>query len=416
MSPAPGALTWASADVTELADLALGDGAGLSAAVRLRPHTAVVPVVEHRSARGRYGLLLDPVGALPFRTSKPRQWVMAEHLTAFPSRAFTLVLDVCPLRGDAETTLFSYAAPGRGTVLALREQRDGGLTLDLADHQVSFGRFLDYAQWQRIAVSWDSATGEARLYQDDGPARVTAEAAGSPLPALTEPVARRNVAAGVRLPTGGTLVVGQYQGGAGRLGEFDLRRGFRGSVAEVDLWADAAGPAGRPAWTGDPCPGAVGRWRFTAGALRILEALDCGSGTAQVGGFGSGELCDVRGYRVLVVLGRRAWASQRLLAVGDAHELQVRPAPLPARGPGPAADSAPPHLYVDGEATRLDPVEPRDLGRPDEPRFRIGPLQDVDWVRLHCDGETHRAFASAERQGDRLPDLTGRGPALRITS
>ncbi|UGQ12523.1 hypothetical protein LO772_02585 [Yinghuangia sp. ASG 101] len=401
MSAAAGGLTWAAADTTDLAGLALGEAAGLSATVRPRPRSAVLPVVEYRSARGRYGLLLDPVGALPFRTAKPRQWVMAENLSDFPAHAFTVVLDVCPLRGDVETTLFSYAAPGRGTVLALRERRDGGLALELAGHAAVFGGHLDYAQWQRIAVAWDSATGEARLYQDDGPARVTAEAAGTPPPPLTAPTAVRTVAPGAELPSGGTLVVGQYQRQAGVLGEFDPRRGFRGAVAEIDLWADAGGPAGRPAWTGAPGPEAVGRWRFTAAALRVLETAR--PDAAHVGGFGPDELCDVRGHRVLAVLGHRAWASRGVLAVGDTHDLHLHAA-------------AEPRLFVDGAPVPLDTVDPRDLARPDDPRFRIGPLQDVDSVRLHRGGRLHRAYASARRHGDRLPDLTGRGPGLRIAA
>lgn len=399
MTAAAGA-AWAEADTAELAGLALGERPGITAEVRLRPHTEVVPLVEHRSARGRYGLLLDPVGALLFRSRKPRQWMLAERV-AFPARAFTVVLDLCPLRGDAETTLFSYAVPGRGTVLALREQRDGGLTLDIAGQQVSFDRFLDYAQWQRLAVSWDSATGVARLHQDDGPARVTAEAAGEPLPSLEVPVSTRQVAQGAELPGGGSLVLGQYQGEAGALSEFDLRKGLRGSVAEIDLWADANGPD-RPLWTSAADPGAVGRWRFTAGALALNEAPCSGApNPAHLGGFRPDELRDVRGYRVLAVLGGRAWSSRAVLPVGDAHEIELR------------GRDGEPELLVDGAECALDPFDPRDLTCFEQPRFRIGPVQDLTRVRLDRAGAKAHEYTTADRAGDRLPARSG-GPELHI--
>ncbi|PPK65220.1 hypothetical protein V5P93_003658 [Actinokineospora auranticolor] len=389
--------TWAVAAESDLAALAVD--ARVTAEVRLRPHTSVVPVVEYRSARGRYGLLLDPVGALPFLRAKPRQWVMAQNLADFPPRAFTAVFDLCPLRGDADIVLFSYAVPGDGTVLALRERLDGGLTLEVAGERVSFGKSLDYAQWQRLAVSWDATTGETLLYQDDGIARVTAEAEGrSPSP-LADPIARQVVARGARLPGGGAFAVGQYQGQPGDPGLFDLGRGLRGSVAEVDLWADAAGPTRRPEWTGTPTPGAVARWRFTATGLRTQETP--GAATAYLGGFGPDDLRDVRAYRVIVTWGGRAWGARTLLPVGGAHRLECASAP---------------ELLVDGRPVPLDPVDAADLGRPEVPGFRIGPLQDVAEVRLHHDGRLHRSFASARRQGDLLPDLTGHGRHLLVRS
>lgn len=396
MNPSAGA-AWAEADVADLARFALGDRPEFTVELRLRPRSEVVPLIEHRSARDQYGLLLDPLGALHFRTRKPRQWMLAQQLRAFPTRAFTAVLDLCPLRGDAETTLFSYAVPEAGTVLALREQRAGGLTLDIAGEQVSFEVFLDYAQWQRLAVTWDSVTGQARLYQDDNPARVTAEATGKPLPPLDFPVSTRTAARGAELPPGGSLVVGQYQGAPGVLGEFDLRRGLRGSVSEVDLWADGDGPANRPQWTSRPSPGAVGRWRFTAGGLAVGETPGSSGAAspAHLGGFGPGELRDVRAYRVVAVLGNRAWTSRSALPVGGTHRIEMR---------GTGGD---PELLVDGAPLALDPLDPRDLRCFDAPRFRIGPVQDVTRVRLDRGGEKAHEFVTADRCGDRLRSRSG---------
>jgi hypothetical protein len=362
------------------------------------PRCELQTIVEQRTARGRYAVLLDPFGSVPFRPGKPRRWLATAPLEGWPARAFAVELELCPMRGNSETTLFSYANPA-GQPFVLCERAEGGLTIELGGESVSSGIHLDYAQWQRIAVAWDERTATVRLYKDDGPARVTAEAEGrSPAP-LGAPVFERALTVDAALAAGGTLVLGQRQRRSGVIGDFPLDRSFLGAVAELRVWRglpDFSSPELRVPDEGESA--LVGRWRFSALGLELGEAVaTILSPAALIGGFAPGELRDVRRARLLVTDGRVAVASGPLIAMGREHRLEV------SLRDGLA-------VRLDGRTLQCSRIEPTDVLRGDRRGLRVGVPGLVSELRLSgADGRTlahYRRDPSNERIAE---DLSGNG-------
>jgi hypothetical protein len=385
--------------------LAAFDAGAASAAVTLTPRARgeVVPIVEHRSARTRYSLLLDPVGSLPFAGPKPRRWLMTAPLDGLPANAFALELELCPMRGNSEPVLASYAVAG-APPFVLREAARGGLTVDLGGRAVASGVYLDYAQWQRIAVAWDERAGSLRLYKDDGARRVAAEGAGTAVEPLGAPVFEGEVGEGARVAPGGVLAVGQLQGRPGLIADFAARREFRGALAEVRVWSsppDFASPAARePA---EHESGLLGRWRLSALGVEVGEAAAAGAPVGLIGGFRGGELRDVRRLRVVADDGRQAWASAPVVEVGREQRIEM------AREPGGGLV-----LWHDGRELALAPLDPADLARDEQRGFRVGALDDLTELRLGSGDDPRALYRCDGALGDRLEDRSGSGLDLVV--
>ncbi|ADB50873.1 hypothetical protein [Conexibacter woesei] len=365
----------------QLAALGARPPARVTATFLARPRTEVARLLDQRTARACCALLLDPVGSLPFSGGKPLRWLLTAPLPTWPRDRFALELELCPLRGSPAPTLASYAVAG-APPFVLREQAPGGLVVELGGCVVETGIQLDYAQWQRIAVTWEEDARRLRLHKDDGPARVAAEGTGRTVAPLGPPLFEALLPGDAVVAAGGTLVVGQLQGRPGVLADLAAGRDFRGAVAEVRVWRTppdfTAGSAREPA---EDEPALFARWRFSALATALGEALATPSSPpALLGGFQADELRDVA----------------RLRAVGgDTRVAIATPPAIPADGREhtielllPAADAdtrdAAPSLLLDGAALPSSPLGPADVLDAAHRGVRVGALDDLRALTLHA--------------------------------
>lgn len=343
--------------------------ARVAATFRARPRTDVARLLDVRTARACCTLLLDPVGSLPFSGGKPLRWLMTAPLPDWPRDRFAVELELCPLRGSSAPTLVSYAVAG-APPFVLREQAPGGLVVELGGRAVATGIHLDYAQWQRIAVSWDAGARRLRLHKDDGPARVAAEGAGRPPAPLGPPLFEAILPADAGVAAGGTLVVGQRQERPGVPADFAAGRDFRGALAEVRVWGarpDFAAPASREPAEDDPA--LFARWRFSALATALGEALASPSSPpALLGGFHAAELRDVARLRAVGGDARRAAATAPAIPC-DSRERTIELV-LPEAS-----------LLLDGAALPSAPLDPADALDPAHRGVRVG--DDATCVSLH---------------------------------
>jgi hypothetical protein len=373
-------------------------------AARLVPRSCsdVTAIVEQRTARARCSLLLDPVGSIPFTRGKPRRWLMTAPLDAWPTEQFALELELCPLRGSATPTLVSYAVPG-APPFVLREQASGGLTVEVGGHAIASAVHLDYAQWQRIAVAWDAHTRRLRLYKDDGGARVEAEGSGRPPAPLGAPLFEAVLPPGAAVAAGGTLVVGQLQGRPGVPADFAPEHEFHGALAEVRVWREVPDFRLPTVREPDENPALLARWRFSALALTLGEALAMpGSPSALLGGFGPSELRDVSHLRAIGSDDRQAWASGPAIAVNGEREIEL----------SLAAGLA---LRLDGIALARTPLDPADVPGGERRGFRIGALDDLCELRLHgADGKPIAHYSCDGTLSNLLNDLSGKGLDLAV--
>lgn len=378
----------------------------VSATLVPRPHTRPEPIVEQRTAHGRLALLLDPVGSVPFRGGKPRRWLATAPLDDWPPDRFVIECELCPQRGSSAPALLSYAPPG-APPLVVYEQRAGGVTIELGGHTVVSGVFLDYAQWQRLAIEWDRYARTLRLYKDDGAVRVEAEGAGEPPPPLGAPVFEHELAAGARVEPGGTLVLGQLQRRPGVIADFDLERGFRGAVAELRVWReppDFTLAASRE--PGEDSAVLFARWRFSALGIELGDALAApGSPAAILGGFAAGDLRDVHLLRLIATDGRRAGATAPVLELGREQRVEL------------ALEQTELAVAVDGRTLQCQPLAPGDAQLEDHRGLRVGALDQLTSLELRApSGAVLARYHPGEASGRTLADLSGRGLDLGLGS
>lgn len=144
----------------------------------------------------------------------------------FPSDAFTLSMYVCT-DDQRASALFSYGVEGGGydaNELLLFQPRDLGVWIAGQSH--STGVDIADGRLHAVVLTWDRATGAAKLYVDGLPVAGWA-------------------ASGRALRGGGCLIIGQDQDERG--GGFAEGNALRGTVGHITLWADVRVPtAARP--------------------------------------------------------------------------------------------------------------------------------------------------------------------------
>ncbi|MCC0178532.1 hypothetical protein I4641_16270 [Waterburya agarophytonicola K14] len=316
------------------------------------------------SSRGRYQLSLDAIGSVFFDGRKPRKWMMVENFVDFPVTELTLEFLICPFRGNSQTTLVSYVTDRSDANCEFAVKEDGchGLTITIGDQHLASGINMDYSQWQRIAITWESKTGQIEIYKDDGSKVIAVEGKndGTIVP-FGSPVFVGTLAPNTQLASGGFLVFGQGQTRPGDVLGFPMPEGFVGGFSEVRLWRCILNQTTlntlKGCWlTGDE-PGLVGCWRFTGLALSTGECRNiCQTGNDGVlGGFRSDlGVKDILGYRVLGVAGQLAYLSTAVVPAGKwCHLTMVVP-----EG---SLNTANPQLFINSQQVITSQVDSQDI-------------------------------------------------------
>lgn len=408
----------ASAPAAYLRALAPGAALTVEAWVRPRDRAGWGDLVYHASARGAYRLSLDPVGSVRFAPGLPRSAVMVPRMEGFPADALTVEIIHCPFRAGNGATLLSYAATARTgwRDFAVHETGAEGIVVTVNGHAVPTGIHHDYAQWQRLAITWRGDTGELVVYRDDRDATIAAAMAGAPAPPLGPPRFSAIVARGERLADGGSLVIGQAQARAADPASFPAERAYAGSVREARLWNAALGAGalqapGGAGLRGDE-PGLVAGWRFSQLALECGEALNA-CGTERNLALLSGpmlraDVCDVRGYRVVGAAGGRAVATRDWIPALRWSHLALR-----------HTAGAAPELWIDGERADDAPLDPLRAPKAEAQGFHVGPLEHAQVADVRvlrgADGASPAAHYPGTLTADGLlEDAGGNGLHLPI--
>jgi hypothetical protein len=373
----------------KLKDFALQSAFTIESWVRPVGGTSSVDIFVHASSRSRYQFSLDAIGSLVFDGCKPRKWMMVQEFTEFPVTELTLEFLVCPFRGNSQSTLVSYVT-GRSEVtcdFAVIEYAHDGLTIVINDQRLASGIHLDYAQWQRIVITWKSKTGQVAIYKDDGPMVIAAEGKDrSTIIPFGPPVFIGTLALDTQLASGGCLVFGQAQTQPGNILGFAVQEAYVGGMDEVRLWRHVLDQTSLNAvkglWLNGDEPGLVGCWRFTGLGLRTGECNNiCESGNDGIlGGFPTHlGVKDVAGYRILGLVGRSACLSQVVIPAEKwCHLAMVAPEASP--------NSSEPQLYINGQQVATKPIASEYLPLLEVGQGGIGPCGEsaLDAIRLWC--------------------------------
>lgn len=214
-----GCLGCADATVVEAAPVAywrLGETSGTSAidASGNGAHGLYIDV-----GLGAPGIASDGDPAIVLGTPATSRFARASY-EGFPSDAFTVELW---MRTSAENpgTIFSYAASdtAHNSVVLYNYT---SLEVYVAGQATQSGVMLNDGRWHQVATTWQSSTGDVRVFVD-----------GVSMFGAT-------LAQGATLPSGGTLVLGQEQDCLG--GCFELSQQFHGELDEVALFDRALTP------------------------------------------------------------------------------------------------------------------------------------------------------------------------------
>lgn len=410
----------AEADILRL-DQLVAPAVSFDAWVRPLPRLTIAEVLSYRSAWGRYGLHLDPIGSVAFVPGKPRQWVMVQKFVAFPAEEFTFEAVLCPYRANSCSTIFSYSCVHTSTTcdVLLQDKGTEGLVLSINGKKIVTGLHLDFHQWQHIALTWRSTDGRVCLYKEDGVAAIAALAEGRTID-FGPPVFVGSLAAGEHIADGGSLVIGQEQGTPGVLSDFVPDAGFVGGLRMVRLWSRAHDlntlNHHKSGWLSGDEPGLIGCWYFTRRALEIGECLNACSSTDNIGLIGGltvASLCDIQLYRLLIIAADQTVASRVPLTAQRWQHVAVT-----CRGQmaGLPVDSS---LEIDGIPVPVRPLTAADAPPPQPPHFRIGPMANSLMAELRLrqadNGDLLAHYTGDLTPDGRLRDQSGRGFDLSVT-
>lgn len=364
----------------KIKDFALRPPFTIESWVRPLGGTNSTDIFVHASSRSRYQLSLNAIGSLFFDGRKPRKWIMVQEFADFPATELTLEFLVCPFRGNSQTTLVSYATgnPEIKCDFAVKEYGHNGLSIVINDQCIASGIHMDYAQWQRIAITWESKTGRVAIYKDDGPKVIAAEGK-EPLTIVPfgTSVFSGTLAPGAKIAPDGCLVLGQAQTRPGDILEFSMQEAYVGGLGEVRLWRKALEQTSLNAvkgkWLKGNELGILGCWRFTDLSLNTGECYNiCKSGNnAVLGGFPTSlGVKDVIGYQVLGLVGGLAYLSQAIISTGEwCHLAMVAPeAPL---------NSSEPQLFVNAQQVETRQVASEYLPLSEMGQSGIGPCGEI---------------------------------------
>ncbi len=401
-----GARGYADLCPTHLDDL-LPPGA-LTVDARVRPTLATdrADIFTHDCATGRARLLLDPLGSLAFRGGLPRTWLMTPYFEGFPASAFTIELSICPFRGQRSSTLLSYSSGAdsqssdRTPDLLIEERPASGIVVSIGRESVATGLYFDYCQWQHLAVSWSSESGELTIYRDDRDKTVATVLDPRIDIRMTAPAFRGTLARGHRLPADGSLVIGQRQQRRADIAAFDPMAAYVGYLAGARIWDHVRGldaiNADRDRWLTGTEPGLAAAYAFSHLAASCAEALNLCSddrNIGQLGGVGADELLhDRRWFRVIAHAGGAGVASAPVIRADRWSAVTM----TATRRRLPRADETETRVgvFVDGEELTLRPLPARWWRWETERTCRIGPV---------AHGQLHDVRVwSTRRSGDEI--------------
>ncbi|MCB1479112.1 MAG: VCBS repeat-containing protein, partial [Rhodobiaceae bacterium] len=154
------------------------------------------------------------------------QYAMVQGFSDFPTGSFSIELVVqggfIADSPDAEVPLFSYATSGNSNEVAVLIRKDGtiyvGIDGNSVDSAPGIGSGLLDGDDHRFSLTWDSTSGDFKVYSD-----------GSE-------IFTGNLSAGGTITAGGTLIFGQEQDSLG--GGFDPNQQFVGTIDDVRIFND----------------------------------------------------------------------------------------------------------------------------------------------------------------------------------
>ncbi|XP_067879655.1 pentraxin fusion protein-like [Heterodontus francisci] len=157
------------------------------------------------------GLLLQ---SLNFPEQTDNSFVTIEPKQPMALKAFTLCMKILSEARDT-VSVFSYATSTHHNQLLLGLGSDN-LRLHLAEEQVEFRIRRPLVGWMPICVTWDSQTGNTRVWVN-GSRTVT-----------------KICSKGKDVVAGGVVILGQDQDQVG--GGFSKKQSFMGEVTDLNLW------------------------------------------------------------------------------------------------------------------------------------------------------------------------------------
>ncbi|XP_031556534.1 uncharacterized protein LOC116293267 [Actinia tenebrosa] len=115
---------------------------------------------------------------------------------------------------------FSYATSSETSAISIAIKEDGVMEVGANGGGKGIDSFLQRNNvWQHFAVTWESSNGNVKLYYNGGQKSSTESG-----------MAQTKI-----IPTGGILIVGQYQGELA--GGFDDTKTMRGNIAGLNFWS-----------------------------------------------------------------------------------------------------------------------------------------------------------------------------------
>lgn len=381
--------------------------------VRPTISTTLGDVVVHDSAHARYALQLDPLGSLQFRAGLPRSFMMVPYFEGFPAARWTIELALCPFRANRASTLLSYTLPGDSRpALAIFEERDRGLVVRIGDDELATRRYMDYCQWQHLALTWDAETGALAMFHDDRDRTVAAVLDPAISASLGEPVFHGHVARGHRVRDGGFLVLGMDQRRAGDIAAFAPETAFFGFMSRIRIWdhvrarRDLEADQGR--WLRGDEPGLVACYRFSALAAARGESVNACANDRNIGQLGNAGaepvIHDRHHFRAVLTVRDAAIATGPVLTAGRWARIAggVRDGKL--------------ELDIDGRREPAAPLPSRLLARDVGRVFRIGPVPAglIAGVRLRTGAHVLACYDQGVTSAGELLDSSGNGHHLAL--
>lgn len=159
----------------------------------------------------------QPQSVLNFANVKSTSdYVIIKPFEGFPTQAVTveLWLKTRAKAKNANSTPFSYAVSRQANEFAL--YRTPSLFVFVQDNQKESGISFSDGQWHHCAATWESSTGQIKLYKDG------------------QSVFSKTVSKNIFLRSLGAVVIGQEQDKMG--GSFELSDAFQGQLSEVRIW------------------------------------------------------------------------------------------------------------------------------------------------------------------------------------
>ena len=181
----------------------------------------------------------------------------------FPTTAFSLEMWIKSDNTSKSGTPFSYASSQSDNTLLLYNIRN--LSIYLGGQHKGTGVSFNSGVFHHLAVTWNSSNGLTKLYKDGNM------------------VWTGNIASGLSLQSGGSLIFAQEQDNIG--GGFDQNQAFDGIMDEVRIWNDVRSQAEIQDYMYSELgaeAGLVGYWNFNEGSGTTVTDLSGNSNNGSI--------------------------------------------------------------------------------------------------------------------------------------